>query len=335
MDTIRLEIGRAKDEPRTAVDISINGRNLLDIVREVELPFRRTEGGGRELAADYDGLPPEYVFLPSRHLLDRPSGILQSQSPGRVVIYIHTCGEPGCWPLEVQIELHEDEVVWKNFVQPHRSRPDAQVEVWDYGALGPFVFDRRQYEAELDPRGRLFEPTWTELMGIEPHDSPPNVDRYWEQFLASLPQGEGRPSTYAGIAAFGLTWDDARDIAPLVLNGTKTASGTLVWSNQADGTPLPRSGEFRIVIAGTDEPVCVIETTEVRIIPYDEVPDEYALEGGEGDRSPADWRKIYWDYIVHECKRIGRKPNAKAPLAMERFRVVYAEPLHDVRSSAL
>ncbi|SRR5712692_6923891 len=333
MDTIRLEIGRARDEPRTAVDVFINGRNLLELVREVELPFWTAEGHP-EQDSQYDGLPPEYVFLPSRHLLDEPNGVLGSNSSERVPIYIHSCGEPGCWPLQVQIELHDGKVVWKNFRQPHRSRPNAHVKVWDYSGLGPFVFDRQQYEAELDARGRSFEPTWTELEGIEVYDSPPPVDRYWEQFLASLPKGARRYPGHADTIAFGMTWDDARMIAPLVLNGTKTSSGTLVWSNEADGTLLSRPGDLRVVLAEPDKPVCVIETTDVRVIPYDEVPEEYAWEGGEGDRSPAHWRKMYWEYIEHECKRIGREPSPKAPIAMERFRVIYAEPWRDVQSSA-
>jgi uncharacterized protein YhfF len=86
-------------------------------------------------------------------------------------------------------------------------------------------------------------------------------------------------------------------------------------------------GDLWVVLAGPDEPLCIIETTEVRIFPYDEVPDEYARDGGEGDRTLRDWRRIYWKYIVFECKRIGCKPTEKAPLAMERFRVVYSEPL--------
>ncbi len=159
------------------------------------------------------------------------------------------------------------------------------------------------------------------------------VERYWEQFLASLPTGTPRPSAYAGTAAFGFTEDDAREIAPLVRNGAKTATGSLVWSIEADGKPGPRPGDLWIVIAGPDEPVCVIETREVRVIPYDEVPEEYAWEGGEGDRSLSVWRRIYWEMIVSECKRIGRKPDPKALLAMERFRVLYSEPLRDTRDS--
>lgn len=159
------------------------------------------------------------------------------------------------------------------------------------------------------------------------------VERYWAQYLDSLPDGAKRPSAYPDTAAFGFTWDDAKEIAPLVRNGTKTASGTLVWSNEADGKPAPKPGDHWIVIAGPDEPVCVIETTEVRVIPYDEVPEEYAREGGEGDRTLSDWRRTYWELIVSECKRIGREPDPKAPLAMERFRVIYSEPLRDTRDS--
>jgi uncharacterized protein YhfF len=112
-----------------------------------------------------------------------------------------------------------------------------------------------------------------------------------------------------------------------VRRGIKTATGSLVWSNEADGRPQSRPGDLWVVIAGPDEPVCIIETTEVRIFPYDEVPEEYAWEGGEGDRTVRDWRRIYWKYLTSECTRIRREPSVKAPLAMERFRVVYSEPL--------
>jgi len=154
-----------------------------------------------------------------------------------------------------------------------------------------------------------------------------NIDRYWEQYATSTVAGAKSPSRCAGTTAFGITWNDAREIAALVRNGTKTASGGLVWSNEADGNPVSRPGDFRVVIAGPDEPVCIIETTDVRVFPYDEVPAEYAWEGGEGDRTVGDWRRMYWKYIVAECERIGREPTVKAPLAMERFHLVYSEPL--------
>ena len=98
---------------------------------------------------------------------------------------------------------------------------------------------------------------------------PTNTDRYWEQYLASFPADGSRPSGHAGTTSFGVTWDDAREIAMLVRDGTKTATGGLVWSNEADGKPLACPGDLWIVLAGPDEPFCIIETTEVRIFPYE------------------------------------------------------------------
>jgi len=154
-----------------------------------------------------------------------------------------------------------------------------------------------------------------------------NVERYWDQYLGSLPSRQEQPSRYVESFAFGFTPADAREIAQLVLNGTKTATGSMLWSYDADKKPLPIVEDLWIVIAGRDSPECIIKTTEVRIIPFDEVTADYAWEGGEEDRSLESWREIYWEYIERECQRIGLEPNIKAPLVMERFRVVYAEPL--------
>jgi uncharacterized protein YhfF len=157
-------------------------------------------------------------------------------------------------------------------------------------------------------------------------DEDSNVVRYWKQYLASLPPRLQRASRGPQTASFGISEDEAREIAPLVKDGTKTASGALVWSTEFDGKREIQPGDLWVVVAGPDEPVCVIESIEVLVFPYEDVPEAYAWEGGEGDRTMGSWRRIYWNYIVSECKRIGRNPDTKAPLAMERFRVVFSEP---------
>ena len=154
-----------------------------------------------------------------------------------------------------------------------------------------------------------------------------NVERYWNQYLTSIPGGQEQPSRYVECFAFGFSPADADEIAQLVVDGTKTATGSVLWSYDHGRKPLPVVGDLWIVIAGSGAPVCIIQTTEVRIIPFDEVTADYAWEGGEGDRSLASWREIYWEYIERECQRIDVPPNTKAPLVMERFRVAYAEPL--------
>jgi uncharacterized protein YhfF len=101
----------------------------------------------------------------------------------------------------------------------------------------------------------------------------------------------------------------------------------VLWSYEADEKRLPELGDLCIMTGSADDPMGIIETTQVRIIPYDEVTPDYAHDGGEGDRSMATWRDIYWSYLEIECRRIGREPSPKAPLVMERFRLVYRESL--------
>jgi uncharacterized protein YhfF len=161
------------------------------------------------------------------------------------------------------------------------------------------------------------------------------VDRYWAQFLAALPADRARPERYVEAFFFGTQPALAHEITALVLAGTKTATGALLWALEADGRRPARAGDLSIVTNGGDEPQCVIETIDARILPFDEVGEEYARWGGEGDRSLAGWRDLYWRYIEGECRRIGRAADPKAPLVMERFRVAYAEPLgEDVDAGA-
>jgi uncharacterized protein YhfF len=154
---------------------------------------------------------------------------------------------------------------------------------------------------------------------------PEAVKRYELLAVNALSADAGKDCRFVEPVAFGFTPQDASEIGELVVNGIKTATGTLLWSYQADRKSLPSPGDLWVVLDGESKPVCVARTTTVEIIPFDEVAEEYARWGGEGDCSLDTWRRMYWKHIVLECQRIGREPSRKAPLVMERFAVVYPE----------
>jgi hypothetical protein len=148
VDEIRFEVGERVDPAEgavDAVDIFVNGRNLVQILREVELPFATREGKP-DLAGSYVGLRPAEVFLPSSRLLSgEPMAFGDHDDPeDKTAVLGCSCGEVGCWPFLVRIKLREDVVVWDGFEQPHRP-------AWRYDDLRPFVFDRRQYFSALEP----------------------------------------------------------------------------------------------------------------------------------------------------------------------------------------
>ncbi len=108
------------------------------------------------------------------------------------------------------------------------------------------------------------------------------LNRYWDQFLAAFPVGTDRPSGFVEAAVFGFTREEATEISRLVLHGIKTATGSVLWSYQADEKALPRIGDFWIVVDGDRNPVCIIRTSSIEVIPFSEVGEEYARWGGEG-----------------------------------------------------
>jgi hypothetical protein len=137
----RIEFVVKNNDDVEFVDIFIDGVNLVEILKEHESPF-----AGR-IAGDYMGLPPEIVFLPSRHFLGEPVYELDFYE-GKSAILGCKCGVIECWPFVAKITVNEEMVTWSDFEQPHRG-PESAGGYWNYNQLGPFVFDRKQYEEAL------------------------------------------------------------------------------------------------------------------------------------------------------------------------------------------
>ncbi len=143
VDSIAFTVPKDKD---ARVHIIINGRDLLEILRDIELPFATLEGHPH-IAGAYSGLPAQRVFLPSRHFLGEPEP-LYSDGEGRTHVLECECGEPGCWPLAVRIEVRDREIVWSDFQQPHR-RSRSKSGHWRYDELPSLTFERQHYEQAL------------------------------------------------------------------------------------------------------------------------------------------------------------------------------------------
>lgn len=122
-------------------------------------------------------------------------------------------------------------------------------------------------------------------------------------------------------------WGDSPDVADelgaLISSGTKTATCSALWEYEADGEALPEVGTKTIVLDGKGDPLCIIETTEVEVRPFDEVDERFAYEEGEGNRSLDYWREAHWRFFSRTLPNIGKEPTPDMPLVCERLRVVY------------
>ena len=147
------------------------------------------------------------------------------------------------------------------------------------------------------------------------------VEEFWQEFRESFDENAPGEDAYQAWS-FGDTDEMANELGQLVLDGTKTGTASLAWDYNADGDPIPRAGEYSIVLDGDGDALCIIETTRVYIEPFNMVDEEQAYAEGEGDRSLQYWRDAHWEYFARRCEALGREPSEHMPVVCERFRVV-------------
>src|SRR5271167_3892605 len=118
-----------------------------------------------------------------------------------------------------------------------------------------------------------------------------SVLKFWRDYVDSLPAGLDRHKMSADVFAFGDSRKMADQLAMLVREGVKTATCSTLWSYEEEQKPLPQRGDHSVVLDGNCVPVAVIETVDVFVVPFNEVPEQFAYDEGEGDRSLAYWRE--------------------------------------------
>ncbi|MVM35059.1 ASCH domain-containing protein [Spirosoma sp. HMF4905] len=97
--------------------------------------------------------------------------------------------------------------------------------------------------------------------------------------------------------SFGDSAEMADELAALVVQGIKTGTSWLVSEGQQTFV-----GQQHVVLNGAGRPVAVIETTELRQLPYNEVDAAFAYDSGEEDRSLANWRLGYQRFYERQGK---------------------------------
>jgi len=153
----------------------------------------------------------------------------------------------------------------------------------------------------------------------------PRAKAYFNRFLSS-PIASGRDeSTRYDAYYFCADKESANHCADLVLQGEKRATASLLWSYEPDNEPLPEVGQLSVITDWDGEPRCIVEVTWVEVMPFNQVPPEFAFEEGEGDKSLAFWRRVHWDFFSMECEEMGRKPAEDMPVVLETFKILWKD----------
>ena len=117
------------------------------------------------------------------------------------------------------------------------------------------------------------------------------------------------------LPPFQLGWartELRRQLVDAVLRGEKTATAGLA---EDDDDPEGRAGDRRLLLGFDDEPVGVVELTEVRVVPAGEINLAFARDEGEGFESVEEWREAHERFFERPLRD-------DTPIVATRFRLV-------------
>jgi uncharacterized protein YhfF len=148
---------------------------------------------------------------------------------------------------------------------------------------------------------------------------PAHLSSFWDQFAKAT--GGADEERFYEAFYFSDNEEVANELAELVLQGTKRATASLLSSYAAEQKRLPRPGDLSIVTNWSGQPLCVIETLSVEVLPFSEVTADFAATEGEGDGSLAFWRDAHRKFFSRECAAAGREFSESMKIVCERFAV--------------
>ncbi len=149
----------------------------------------------------------------------------------------------------------------------------------------------------------------------------PEVQEYWEDLLRidpSISKGTSFQSWY-----FGNTSEMARELGELVISGKKFATASLAAVNEIKPDEAPIPDGYSVVTDFEGVPMCVIQTSEIRHLPFNEVDARFASDEGEGDQSLEYWQDVHWKYFSREAAELGIDFNETSLICCERFKLLY------------
>lgn len=143
-----------------------------------------------------------------------------------------------------------------------------------------------------------------------------NAENMWEAFAKKNNLTE---QTYEAWA-FGAQADE---LAELVRKGEKTATASAYPLYELGEDPLPKEGEYSVILNSREEAVCIIRTTKVYVVPFCEITESHAFKEGEGDKSLSYWRKVHEEFFKSALERKGLSFDEQMKVVCEEFEVLY------------
>lgn len=150
----------------------------------------------------------------------------------------------------------------------------------------------------------------------------PSVPALWFSFIAE--NIEHSHALMPDAYPLGTTKEQADNCILLVKAGLKTASSGALAAYVHYGVPIPKKGDMAILTNWQGEAQCILQTTQVNIVPFNEIDEDYAMKEGEGDQSLSYWKEKHWEFFSKDLASFGEVAEKDMMVICEEFELVYA-----------
>ena len=147
------------------------------------------------------------------------------------------------------------------------------------------------------------------------------VNEFWQEFLIFT--NLDNETKYIECFHFELNEELADKLLELVLLGIKKATASSLWSYEINNENIPKTGDYSIVTDWKGNPRCVIKTTTVTILPFNEITFDICKREGE-DENLDSWQRGHKQFFTEEGKILGYEFCENMPVVFEDFEVVFA-----------
>jgi len=149
------------------------------------------------------------------------------------------------------------------------------------------------------------------------------VKEMWKKHLSTIGENiNGTGKTYESWY-FCNNEKAAHELAALVKRGKKKATASLHYLYEIENEPIPKVGDYIIITNWKGIAQCIIQITNIILLPFKDVTEEFAAKEGEGDKTLSFWRKVHRKFFTLELKEHNKEFSEDMLVVCEEFAVVY------------
>lgn len=146
------------------------------------------------------------------------------------------------------------------------------------------------------------------------------LGKFWNEFINKTMRS--LETKYIEAFHFELTEYWANELLRMVLTKKKTATASSLYSFQLNNEKVPQVGDLNIITDWNGTPKCVIETTQIRILPFKDITYDICKREGE-DECLDTWQDGHIKFFTAEGNSLGYLFTDDMPVVFEDFKVIY------------